>query len=140
MRQLVLSSWMYSFTDSVFASLTQSLIFIFLFYTTKDLVSQFNFHHYDNLKFTAQKIDPCKRKVDSRATEVVKLLFCAFNGDVSSLRRFLLYTNIDQTLVNSNEPHQRPPLCPWLVLVGSRNGFEHDFTNKLKLYWGPYGR
>lgn len=54
----------------------------------QDLVSKFNFHHYDNLKFTAKKIDPCVQKIESRATEVVNLLFSAYNCDVSALRRY----------------------------------------------------
>ncbi|XP_052765003.1 glutaminase liver isoform, mitochondrial-like isoform X2 [Mya arenaria] len=56
----------------------------------RDLVAKFNFHHYDNLKFTAKKIDPCIQTIESRASEVVNLLFSAYNCDVSALRRYAL--------------------------------------------------
>ncbi|WAR17824.1 GLSK-like protein [Mya arenaria] len=59
-------------------------------YFAEDLVAKFNFHHYDNLKFTAKKIDPCIQKIESRASEVVELLLSAYTCDVSALRRFAL--------------------------------------------------
>ncbi|XP_052764981.1 glutaminase liver isoform, mitochondrial-like [Mya arenaria] len=59
-------------------------------YFAEDLVAKFNFHHYDNLKFTAKKIDPCIQKIESRASGVVGLLFSAYTCDVSALRRFAL--------------------------------------------------
>ncbi|WAR17834.1 GLSK-like protein, partial [Mya arenaria] len=50
-------------------------------YFAEDLVAKFNFHHYDNLKFTAKKIDPCIQKIESRASGVVGLLFSAYTCD-----------------------------------------------------------
>ena len=55
----------------------------------QDLVGKFNFHNYDNLRFTSKKINPCKRKQENQTHEVVNLLFGAYNGDVSALRRFV---------------------------------------------------
>ena len=54
----------------------------------KELVSRFNFHHYDNLMHTRQKMDPRKRQLELTGQEVVSLLFCAYSGDVSALSRF----------------------------------------------------
>ncbi|KAH3748971.1 hypothetical protein DPMN_183460 [Dreissena polymorpha] len=56
----------------------------------KDLVAKFNFHHYDNLRFTPKKIDPCVKQIESRATDIVGLLFSAYNNDVSALKRYAL--------------------------------------------------
>ena len=55
----------------------------------QDLVGKFNFHNYDNLRFTSKKINPCKRKQENQTHEVVNLLFGAYNGDVSALRRLV---------------------------------------------------
>ncbi|WAR31040.1 GLSK-like protein [Mya arenaria] len=56
----------------------------------KNLVSKFNFHNYDNLKFTQRKIDPRGRATESKAQDVVNLLFSAYNGDVTAMRRYSL--------------------------------------------------
>ncbi|KAL8619403.1 hypothetical protein ACOMHN_057045 [Nucella lapillus] len=56
----------------------------------KDLVKTFNFHNFDNIRFTARKMDPCVRHSELQATKVVDLLFSAFNGDVTAIRRCAL--------------------------------------------------
>ncbi|XP_071991115.1 glutaminase liver isoform, mitochondrial isoform X4 [Engystomops pustulosus] len=55
-----------------------------------DLVSLFNFHHYDDLRHCAKKLDPRKETRETQHKTVVNLLFAAYSGDVSALRRFAL--------------------------------------------------
>uniref|UniRef100_A0A669CXD7 glutaminase n=1 Tax=Oreochromis niloticus TaxID=8128 RepID=A0A669CXD7_ORENI len=58
----------------------------------QDLVSYFNFHNYDNLRHFTKKHDPRRRSDDDDDPNksVVNLMFAAYNGDVSALRRFAL--------------------------------------------------
>ncbi|XP_074656361.1 glutaminase liver isoform, mitochondrial-like [Tubulanus polymorphus] len=56
----------------------------------QELVNTYNFHNYDNLKYATQKTDPRRRRIDNKAQDIVNLLFGAFNGDVSAIRRYAL--------------------------------------------------
>jgi glutaminase len=56
----------------------------------EQLVQQFNFHHYDNIKHTERKKDPRVRSTDTQAGRVVNLLFGAYNGDLTALRLMAL--------------------------------------------------
>ncbi|KAI4882641.1 hypothetical protein NFI96_022492, partial [Prochilodus magdalenae] len=53
-----------------------------------DLVQLCNFHNYDNLRHFAKKLDPRREGGDERVKSVINLLFAAYTGDVSALRRY----------------------------------------------------
>ncbi|XP_058487598.1 glutaminase 2b isoform X1 [Solea solea] len=56
----------------------------------QELVSLFNFHNYDNLRHFVKKQDPRRQEGDDRNKSVFSLMFAAYSGDVSALRRFAL--------------------------------------------------
>jgi glutaminase len=71
-----------------------------------ELVKAFNFHNYDNLRFTQKKMDPRKMQVENKAHQVVLTLFSAANGDLTALSRFYLQ-GVDLTVADYD---RRTPL------------------------------
>ncbi|KAF7208157.1 glutaminase 2b [Nothobranchius furzeri] len=63
----------------------------------QELVSQFNFHNYDNLRHFVKKQDPRRQDRDDRNQSVFNLMFAAYSGDVSALRRSAL-SSVDMDL------------------------------------------
>ncbi|XP_035238622.1 glutaminase kidney isoform, mitochondrial-like [Anguilla anguilla] len=71
----------------------------------QELVSLFNFHNYDNLRHFAKKLDPRRPAGDDRNISVINVMFAAYSGDVSALRRFALSAmNMEQQDYDSRTP------------------------------------
>ncbi|KAH0946401.1 hypothetical protein HN011_009637 [Eciton burchellii] len=63
----------------------------------EELVREFNFHRYDNLKHATNKKDPRRHKYETKGLSIVNLLFSAASGDVTAMRRHRL-SGMDMTL------------------------------------------
>lgn len=63
----------------------------------EELVHNFNFHRYDNLKHATNKKDPRRHRYETKGLSIVNLLFSAASGDVTALRRHKL-SGMDITL------------------------------------------
>lgn len=54
------------------------------------LLNLFNFHHFDSLQHSCEKIDPRRHMFESKEADIMNLLFAASNGDLSSVKRHWL--------------------------------------------------
>uniref|UniRef100_A0A665V1P1 glutaminase n=1 Tax=Echeneis naucrates TaxID=173247 RepID=A0A665V1P1_ECHNA len=121
-----------------------------------DLVSLCNFHNYDNLRHFAKKLDPRREGGDQRVKSVINLLFAAYTGDVSALRRFALssmdmeqrdYDSRTALHVAAAEGHtevvrflSRRTNCPWgnTPMDEAVHFGHHDVVTILRDYHIPY--
>ena len=55
-----------------------------------ELVDTFNFHHFDNLKYSERKSDPRRGSHERYGLETVTLMFAANAGDKLALERMLM--------------------------------------------------
>ena len=55
---------------------------------SKQLINLFNFHRFDNLRYSEAKLDPRKHLREAQGLSTVSLLFCATSGDVAALKRY----------------------------------------------------
>lgn len=58
---------------------------------SEELVGEFNFHRYDNLRHATNKKDPRRHKYESVGIRIVNLLFSAASGDLDALRRYMMH-------------------------------------------------
>ncbi|XP_037071389.1 glutaminase liver isoform, mitochondrial-like [Pollicipes pollicipes] len=56
----------------------------------KELIKTFNFHHFDNVSASTQKIDPRRTCAEKRADVLYRVLFAAAAGDLTAIRRYCL--------------------------------------------------
>ncbi|UYV77043.1 GLS [Cordylochernes scorpioides] len=56
----------------------------------EELIQLYNFHQYDNLRHIHRKMDPRRQKYESKGLTVISLLYAAYSGDVTALRRQFL--------------------------------------------------
>ncbi|KAI0207402.1 Glutaminase kidney [Lamellibrachia satsuma] len=61
----------------------------------QELVKMFNFHHYDTIKHSLQRIDPRRTDLDRHSHEVMNLLFGAATGDVTYTLRRMALSGVD---------------------------------------------
>lgn len=65
----------------------------------KQLVRNFNFHHYSCLQRPGVELDPRVKHTDMQSNLIVKLLFSACNGDLTGLIKMAM-ANTDMTLAD----------------------------------------
>ena len=59
----------------------------------QELVDLFNFHRFDNMRYSEKKMDPRQYRVERKGLSNTTLLFAANSGDLGAIKRYCDHQN-----------------------------------------------